>query len=121
MGVSLKGAWGLIQGRFRAFIQARPRSEVDSKMLEYGSGTIYAGFPSSLAFGVGEQSYSNFLASSVHEVQSIDTAEHKGHDSNNMTCLTAPFSTPDVIGPHVHPLRGRTIKNIDCSSDRALP
>ena len=31
--------------------------------LEYGIGTIYAGFPSSLGFGVGRQPYSNFLAS----------------------------------------------------------
>ena len=26
---------------------------VDSKKLEYGPGTIYAGFPASLSFGVG--------------------------------------------------------------------
>ena len=39
---------------------------VDSKKLEYGSGTILAGFPSSLSFGVGRQSYSNFLASGRH-------------------------------------------------------
>ena len=38
---------------------------VDSKMLEYGPGTIYAGFPFSLGFGVGRQSYCNLLASSV--------------------------------------------------------
>ena len=33
---------------------------IDSKKLEYGSATIYAGFPSSLDFGVGGQSHSNF-------------------------------------------------------------
>ena len=38
---------------------------VDSQQLEYGPGRIYAGFPSSLGFGVGGQSYSNFLASTV--------------------------------------------------------
>ena len=38
---------------------------VDSKTLEYGPGTNYAGFPSSLCFGVGGPSYSNFLASTV--------------------------------------------------------
>ena len=41
----------------------------DSKNLEYGPGTIHAGFPSSLAVGVGGQLYyklySNFLASTV--------------------------------------------------------
>ena len=35
------------------------------KQLEYGPGTIYAGFRSSPGFGVRGQSYSNFLASSV--------------------------------------------------------
>ena len=39
--------------------------DIDSKMLEYGPGTIYAGAPSSRGFGVGEQSYSNCLASTV--------------------------------------------------------
>ena len=38
---------------------------VDSKKLEYGPGAIYAGFPSSLAFGVGGPSYSNLLVSSI--------------------------------------------------------
>ena len=36
---------------------------VDSKLLEYGPRMIYAGVPSSEAFGIGGQSYSNFLAS----------------------------------------------------------
>ena len=40
-------------------------STVDSKELEYGPGTICAGFACSLGFGVGGQSYSNFLASTV--------------------------------------------------------
>ena len=35
---------------------------VDSKKLEYGPGTMFAGFPS-LGFGLGGLSYSNFLAS----------------------------------------------------------
>ena len=38
---------------------------VDSKKLEYEPGTIYAGFLSSLGFGVGGESCSNFLASTV--------------------------------------------------------
>ena len=38
---------------------------VDSKKLEYGPGTRYSGFPSFLGFGVGGQSYSNFLISTV--------------------------------------------------------
>ena len=33
--------------------------------LDYGSGTIPAGVPSSLPFGVGGESNSNFLASAV--------------------------------------------------------
>ena len=50
---------------------ARPRIDkglspdftVDSKKLEYGPGTIYAGVPSSLGFVVG--GWSNVLASTV--------------------------------------------------------
>ena len=38
---------------------------VGSKKLEYGPGTIYPGCPSFLGVGVGGQSYSNFLASTV--------------------------------------------------------
>ena len=38
---------------------------VDSKKLEYRPGAIYAGFPSSVGFRVGGQSYYNFLASTV--------------------------------------------------------
>ena len=45
---------------------------VDSKKLEYGPGTIYAGVPSSLGFGVGGQQYSNFLASTLQ----IQTTVH---------------------------------------------
>ena len=40
----------------------RQRYRVDSNKLEYGPGTIYAGCPSSLGFGVAGQTYSNFLA-----------------------------------------------------------
>ena len=65
MWESFQGAWGLIQGRFRADIQIRPEMGVDSKNLEDGPRTIYAGVPSSLGFGVGGQSYSNFLASTA--------------------------------------------------------
>ena len=36
-----------------------------SKKLEYGPGTIYAGFPSSLGCGVGGQSYYDLLASAA--------------------------------------------------------
>ena len=38
---------------------------IDSKKLEYRPRTIYAGFAFCLGFGVGGQSYSNFLASTV--------------------------------------------------------
>ena len=38
---------------------------VDFTKLEYGYGTMYAGFPSSQAFGVGGQLCSNCLASTV--------------------------------------------------------
>ena len=41
------------------------RSTVDSQRLEYGCRVIFPGFPSSLGFGFGRQSYSNFLASTV--------------------------------------------------------
>ena len=37
----------------------------DSKKVDYGPRTIYAGVPSSQACGVGGQSYSNFLVSTV--------------------------------------------------------
>ena len=36
---------------------------LDSKKLKYGPGTFFAGFPSSLGFVDGGESYSNFLAS----------------------------------------------------------
>ena len=39
---------------------------MDSKQLGYRPGVIYSGFPSSLGYGVGGQSYSNFLASTVY-------------------------------------------------------
>ena len=38
---------------------------VDSSKLEYGFRAIYVGVPSSQAFGVGGQSYSNSLASNA--------------------------------------------------------
>ena len=38
---------------------------MDSKKLEDGPWTIYAGFPSLLGFGVEVWSYSNFLASTA--------------------------------------------------------
>ena len=49
----------------QAFAAGRPSFTVDSKQLEYGPGTICAGFPSSLGFGVWGQSYSNFLTFTV--------------------------------------------------------
>ena len=52
MGGSFKGAWGLIEGRFRADMEMRPYVGVDSKKLEYGPGRIHAGCPSSPGFGV---------------------------------------------------------------------
>ena len=45
------------------------RLTADSKKLAYGPGTFYAGFPVSLGFGVGGQSYSNFWASTVKQHQ----------------------------------------------------
>ena len=45
--------------------QVMYRPTVDSKKLEYGPGKIYDAVPSSLGFGVGGQSYSNLLASTV--------------------------------------------------------
>ena len=38
---------------------------VDSKKLENGPETVYAGFPSSLGFGFAGPSYSSFLASTA--------------------------------------------------------
>ena len=40
---------------------------VDSKELEHGPGRIYASLPSSLGLGLGGQSHSNFLASTVYQ------------------------------------------------------
>ena len=48
---------------------------VDSKKLEYGSGMIYAGFPSYLGFGIGGCSYSNFLVCTVVDPQLADKTE----------------------------------------------
>ena len=39
---------------------------VDSHKLEYGFGVMYAGVPSSQAFVVGGQSYSNCLACTIY-------------------------------------------------------
>ena len=44
---------------------------VGSKKLEYGPGTIRGGPPSSLGSGVGGQTYSNFLASTVKILPSV--------------------------------------------------
>ena len=41
---------------------------VGPRKLEYGSGTNQAGFSSSLGFGLGGQSYSTLMASTVHLV-----------------------------------------------------
>ena len=46
-------------------MQIRPCMGVDSKKLEDGPGKLYAGVPPSLGFGVGGQSYCNFLASAA--------------------------------------------------------
>ena len=51
MGGAFKRAGGLMEGRLRADIQMRPFLGVNSKKVEYGPGTIYAGCPSSLGFG----------------------------------------------------------------------
>ena len=58
--------------------------------MEYGPGTIDAGFPSYPAFGVGGQSYSNFLAFTVvtHCISRIsevyDTAAVTGISDHNV-------------------------------------
>ena len=44
---------------------------MDSKKLEYGPGTMLAGVSSSPAVGVGGQSYSNFLASTVGRIETF--------------------------------------------------
>ena len=41
---------------------------VGSRKFEYGPGTNYGGVPSFVGFGVGGQSYSNFLASTVADI-----------------------------------------------------
>ena len=53
---------------------------VDSKKLEYASGTIWPGFPSFLGFGVQGQSYSNFLASTVHQCNIMYKARRRPYD-----------------------------------------
>ena len=52
-------------GSFTCLYRER-RGTVDSKSLECGPSTISAGRPSSQAFGVEGQSYSNFLAFSAY-------------------------------------------------------
>ena len=47
---------------------------IDTKKLEFGPGTICAGLPSSLAFGVAGQPRSNFLASTVTHTLGIQMA-----------------------------------------------
>ena len=47
---------------------------VDSKKLENGPGAMYAGGPSSQAFGVGGQSYCNFLVSTL--IKATPTCVH---------------------------------------------
>ena len=42
---------------------------VDSNKLKYRPGTIYAGFPAGLGFGVRGQSYSNLIAASTVELK----------------------------------------------------
>ena len=68
----LESQWLRILGYFnplwstsRALLHIIFWAAVDSEKLEYGPGTICADFPSSLGFGAGGQSYSNFLASTV--------------------------------------------------------
>ena len=58
--------------------------DIDSNNLEYGPGTIYAGFPSSRGLGVGGQSYANVQASAVHVNMS---GKPKGHGSYRRTIL----------------------------------
>ena len=55
-----QGAHSRLQkGSFNGDIDTdRYRYTTDSKKLQHGPGTIHVGFPSSLRFGVGGQSYS---------------------------------------------------------------
>ena len=43
------------------------RCTVDSEKLEYGPGTTCSALSSSLGFGAGGKSYSNFLAATVND------------------------------------------------------
>ena len=57
-------------GKACALRQGPHTLTVDSKKLEYGPGSIYAGVPAFQAFGNGGQAYSNFRASTVGLTQS---------------------------------------------------
>ena len=53
-------------------LHAQREYAADSKKLGYGPGRIYEGVPSSpKGFGVGGQSYSNFLAFAVLPVRNL--------------------------------------------------
>ena len=64
---------------------------VDSKTLEYGPGALHDGFPSSLSFGVGAQSNSNFLTSTVYGFEFID------FEGTPLHTTTTPKQAPDRL------------------------
>ena len=73
---------------------------VGSKKFEYGPGTIFAGFPSSLGFGVGGQSYSNFLAAAAAQLRllrllSFIWRDHCGR-SGRSGCSGCSQAPPDA-------------------------
>ena len=59
-----KGGFSLGQGNSLGGVGHTPTT-VDSKTLEHECGTICAGFPSLVAWGVGGRSCANFLASAA--------------------------------------------------------
>ena len=79
---------------------------MDSKKLEYRSGTTNVGLPSSQAFGLGGPPYSNFLAStvpfpSIFELYKSSSKELEGAGGDvvalvitgSVTCMEALYET----------------------------
>ena len=67
------------------------RATLDSKKLEYGPGTIYGGVPCFLSFGIGGQSYANFLASPVcWDFQNLRLMVHILHDLTQTSYTEVP-------------------------------
>ena len=75
---------------------------VDSMKLQHGLRTIYAGFPSSQATGVDEQSYSNFLASDIvrgtHRVPNMEDSSLIGCPSPLLCQFRGVYRSIDLLG-----------------------